>query len=59
MRKTVKDVKKWITSLNDDFLISVDIYKNHKIKELIIATEYNDNLEINEREFIVAEIDDD
>ena len=57
MRKTVKELKKWLESIDEDSLISVDMYSNRKSKEIIIATEWGDNLEANEKEFIVAELD--
>lgn len=55
MRKTAKELKEWIKTIDDDALITVDIYTNKKTKELIIATEWGDSLEDNEKEFIVAE----
>lgn len=55
MRKTAKELKEWIKTIDDDALITVDIYTNKKTKELIIATEWGDSLENNEKEFIVAE----
>ena len=57
MRKTVKELKKWLESIDENSLISVDMYSNRKSKEIIIATEWGDNLEANEKEFIVAELD--
>jgi hypothetical protein len=58
MRKTVKELKKWLELLDDDSLVSIDTYKNKKTKELLIVTEWGDNLEKNEKEFIVAELED-
>ena len=57
MRKTAKDLKKWLENIDDDSLISLDIYSNKKTKEILIATEWGDNLENKEYEFIVAELD--
>lgn len=59
MRKNAKELKKWLETIDDDSLISIDVYKNKKTKEIIIATEYGENLEEKENEFIVAELDDD
>ena len=57
MRKTVKELKKWLETIDDDSLISVDTYSNMKTKEILIATEWGDNLEERQKEFIVAELD--
>ena len=57
MRKTAKELKKWLETINDDSLISVDTYSNMKTKEILIATEWGDNLEERQKEFIVAELD--
>lgn len=57
MRKTAKELKKWLESIDEDSLISVDMYSNRKSKEIIIATEWGDNLEEKQKEFIVAELD--
>ena len=57
MRKTAKELKKWLESIDEDSLISVDMYSNKKSKEIIIATEWGDNLEEKQKEFIVAELD--
>lgn len=57
MRKTAKELKKWLETINDDSLISVDTYSNIKTKEILIATEWGDNLEEKQKEFIVAELD--
>lgn len=56
MRKTAKELKKWLETINDDSLISVDIYSNIKTKEILIATEWENNQE-KQKEFIVAELD--
>lgn len=55
MRKTAKELKKWLETIDDDALISVDYYKNRKTKEIILATELGEKFE--EKEFIVAELD--
>lgn len=57
MRKTVKELKKWLETIDENSLISVDMYSNRKSKEIIIATEWGDNLEEKQKEFIVAELD--
>ena len=57
MRKTAKELKKWLEMIDDDSLISVDTYSNIKTKEILIATEWGDNLEERQKEFIVAELD--
>ena len=57
MRKTAKELKKWLETIDDDSLISVDTYSNIKTKEILIATEWGDNLEERQKEFIVAELD--
>ena len=57
MRKTAKELKKWLENIDDNATLSVDLYSNRKTKEIIIATEWGDNLEVNEKEFIVAELD--
>lgn len=58
MRKTAKELKKWLEDIDDNALISIDKYTNIKTKEFILATEWGENLEEKEREFIVAELDD-
>lgn len=58
MRKTAKELKEWLSKIEDDSLISVDIYSNKKTKELLIATSWGDNLEEKQNEFIVAELDE-
>jgi hypothetical protein len=58
MRKTAKELKNWLETIDDDALISVDYYKNRKTKEIILATEWGENLEEKENEFIVAELND-
>lgn len=59
MRKTVKELKEWLNTIDDEnALLSVDIYTNKKTKELLIVTEWGDNLEERQNEFIVAELDD-
>lgn len=57
MRKTAKELKKWLETIDDDALISLDMYSNRKTKEIIITTEWGDNLEEKQKEFIVAELD--
>ena len=59
MRKTAKELKKWLEMIDDNALISIDTYTNRKTKEIILATEWGENLEEKEKEFIVAELDDD
>lgn len=56
MRKTAKELKEWIKKIDDDALISLDVYSNKKTKEIIIATQWAENLEEKETEFIVAEV---
>ena len=58
MRKTAKELKKWLETIDDNALITVDKYTNIKTKEFILATEWGENLEEKEKEFIVAELDD-
>ena len=59
MRKTVKELKEWLNTIEDEnALIFVDIYSNKKTKEILIATEWGDNLEEIEHEFIIAELDE-
>ena len=58
MRKTAKELKKWLETIDDDALISIDSYTNRKTKEMILATEWGENLEEKEKEFIVAELDE-
>lgn len=58
MRKTVKELKKWLETIDENALVSVDKYVNKKTKEMIITTEWGENLEEKEKEFIVAELDD-
>lgn len=58
MRKSAKELKEWLKNISDDALITVDKYTNVKTKEFIIATEWGENLEEKEHEFIVAELDD-
>ena len=57
MRKTAKELKKWLEMIDDNSLISIDSYSNRKTKEILIATEWGDNLEERQKEFIVAELD--
>lgn len=57
MRKTAKELKKWLETIDDESLISIDTYSNRKTKEMIIATVWGDNLEEKQKEFIVAELD--
>lgn len=57
MRKTAKELKKWLETIDENSLISVDTYSNLKTKEILIATEWGDNLEEKQKEFIVAELD--
>ena len=57
MRKTAKELKKWLETIDDDALISVDKYSNRKTKEILLATEWGDNLENEDKEFIIAELD--
>ena len=57
MRKTVKELKKWLETIDDNALISVDKYSNRKTKEILLATEWGDNLENEDKEFIIAELD--
>ena len=57
MRKTAKELKKWLETIDDNALISVDKYSNRKTKEILLATEWGDNLENEDKEFIIAELD--
>ena len=59
MRKTAKELKRWLETIDDNALISIDTYINRKTKEMILATEWGENLEEKESEFIVAELDED
>lgn len=58
MRKTVKELKKWLETIDENALVSVDKYVHKKTKEMIITTEWGENLEEKEKEFIVAELDE-
>ena len=42
MRKTAKELKKWLENVEDDALIGVSIYENNREKEFIIATTWNE-----------------
>ena len=54
MRTTAKELKKWLENINDDSLISISTYKNNREKNFIIATQFNDNGKIEEKEFTVS-----
>lgn len=58
MRTTAKELKKWLENINDDSLISINTYKNNREKNFIVATQFNDNGKIEEKEFIVSIEDD-
>ena len=58
MRTTAKELKKWLENINDDSLISINTYKNNHEKNFIVATQFNDNGKIEEKEFIVSIEDD-
>ncbi len=58
MRTTVKDLKKWLESVSDDAVISVNRYKNNREKQFIVATEWNENGKEEDKEFIVCVEDD-
>ena len=58
MRTTAKELKKWLENVNDDSFISINTYKNNREKNFIVATQFNDNGKIEEKEFIVSIEDD-
>ena len=53
-----KELKKWLENINDDSLISISTYKNNREKNFIIATQFNEDGKIEEKEFIVSIEDD-
>lgn len=58
MRTTAKELKKWLENINDDSLISINTYKNNHEKNFIIATQFNEDGKIEEKEFTVSIEDD-
>ena len=58
MRATAKELKKWLENINDDSLISISTYKNNREKNFIIASQFNEDGKIEEKEFIVSIEDD-
>lgn len=54
MRTTVKDLKKWLETINDDAFISVNQYENNHEKQFIVATEWNEDGESEDKEFTVC-----
>ena len=55
MRKSVKELKKWLETINDEAEISVSVYKNNKEKQFIYVTEWNEEGIKEEKEFLVSE----
>ena len=58
MRTTVKELKKWLETINDNAEISVSTYRNNHEKSFIIATEWDENGKSKENEFVVSVEDD-
>ena len=58
MRTTAKELKKWLETINDDSIISINTYKNNHEKNFIVATQFHDNGKIEEKEFTVSIEDD-
>ena len=58
MRTTAKELKKWLENVNDNSFISINTYKNNHEKNFIIATQFNEDGKIEEKEFIVSIEDD-
>ena len=58
MRTTVKELKKWLETVSDDAIISINTYSNNREKTFIVATEWHDNGKIEENEFTVSIEDD-
>lgn len=58
MRTTVKELKKWLETVSDDSIISINTYKNNHEKNFIVATQFHDNGKVEEKEFIVSIEDD-
>lgn len=58
MRTTAKELKKWLENINDDSLISINTYKNNHEKNFIIATQFNEDGKIEEKEFTISIEDD-
>ena len=54
MRTTVKDLKKWLETINDDAFISVNQYENNHEKQFIVATEWNEDGKSDDKEFVVC-----
>lgn len=59
MRKSAKELKEWLNTIDDTALISLDIYSNKKTKEIILATIWDENLKEKDFEFVVAEVEND
>lgn len=55
MKTTAKELKKWLEKVNDEALISVNVYKNNREKAFIVATEWDENGKSEEKEFKVYE----
>lgn len=55
MKTTAKELKKWLEKINDEALISVNVYKNNREKTFIVATEWDENGKFEEKEFKVSE----
>ena len=58
MRTTVKELKKWLETVSDDAIISINTYKNNREKNFIVATQFHENGKIEEKEFTVSIEDD-
>lgn len=58
MRTTVKELKKWLETVSDDAIISINTYTNNHEKTFIIATSYDYDGRMNEKEFLVSVEDD-
>ena len=55
MTTTAKELKRWLEKINDEALISVNVYKNNREKTFIVATEWDENGKSEEKEFKVSE----
>ena len=55
MKKSVKELKKWLETMDDEAEISVGVYKNNKEKQFIYVTEWNEEGIKKEKEFLVSE----
>lgn len=58
MRTTVKELKKWLETVSDDAIISINTYTNNHEKNFIVVTQFHDNGKVEEKEFTVSIEDD-